>query len=345
MKFRTAILGLLWAATAAALAAGDDSVVRLRLRGAATVSGAAAMLGDVLTVEGDDEALTRLIQQAPAAEHGEPITLITPEQVLRRLDQLGVNLARVLLCGPTECQIRQPAAAADAATGDGAPLLRTSGASSSDIKTLADSLRAYINLELKDLGQPEVRLERAGQEFLELTTPPWEFQITSVGRDKLGSRSFHVVIRRDGQTQRRVDLFAHVQLVRSVVVAKRPLNAGNFVRAEDLGVETRQFERADNLGLAHVEEAVGQQVKRFIPSGEMLSKDTLKTCDLVVRSRPVTITGDAANIEVRLSGVALDSGTYGDAVRVRLGDARHEKKILQGIVTGLGTVKLTEGSL
>jgi len=82
-----------------------------------------------------------------------------------------------------------------------------------------------------------------------------------------------------------------------------------------------------------------------VPLGELVPTDALKAGELVVRSRPVTVIGDNASVQVRLSGVALDSGGYGDTVRVRLGDGRRDRKILQGTVTGVGTVRLAEGAL
>lgn len=104
------------------------------------------------------------------------------------------------------------------------------------------------------------------------------------------------------------------------------------------------FESSAKLGFGSVAEVVGQQIKRFVPSGEMVQADAVKCVDLVRRSRPVTVLGDGTNVQVRLTGVALDSGGYGDRVRVRLGNSRKTRQQLRGIVTGLGTVRLVEGN-
>jgi flagella basal body P-ring formation protein FlgA len=47
-------------------------------------------------------------------------------------------------------------------------------------------------------------------------------------------------------------------------------------------------------------------------------------------------------VHVQLSGVALDSGHFGDSVRVRLGDTRKSRTVLRGVVTGVGTVNVAE---
>lgn len=336
--------------TAAPASAGEEDVVNLKLRGRAQFSGQTVLLGDVLTLDGADEALVRRIADQPVcANPGEvPPTVVTHDQVARRLGELGVNLARVLLAGAARCDIVRapttPAGQQSDARSESGLLRPLAGPGTSCGATLADALRRHVSAELKDLGTAQVTFERAGQDFLQLTSPPWDFQITSRGREKLGLREFHVVIRGAGQTQRTVTVFARVRVARRVVVTLAPLNPGNFIRPDDVALETREFDQAANLGLGNLEEVIGQQVKRFVPKGELVQKDAVRVADLVVRARPVTVTNEGAGVQVRLSGTALDSGTFGDTVRVRLGDARREKQILRGIVSGLGTVRLVEDS-
>ena len=87
------------------LAAAD--VNRLKLRSQATVYGDAVRLADVLVF---DRADPRLAQQVsgevmiPASEARGTIT-VTHKQVVRRLDELGVNLARVLVSGSLACDV------------------------------------------------------------------------------------------------------------------------------------------------------------------------------------------------------------------------------------------------
>ncbi len=341
---------LLITLTAAIARADGADVNRLKLRGYATVYGQTVTLSDVLDLSAADPRLVQQIADEPIGPADEQQTAVTHAQVVRRLDELGVNLGRVLVSGALQCQVTRQASATPAtqhADPEGAPLLRTPRTHDSRGKgTLADILRAHVSAGLAELGgQAEVRFERAGQEFLRLTTPPWDFKISSGGREKLGLREFRVVIRRDGQAQRTVHVFAKVKLVREVLVARRPLSLGNSVRRADVGLETRVFEHGADIGLSSIDEVVGQQIKRFVPLGEMVSRDALKSVDLVRRSRPVTIVGAKTGVEVRLTGMAMDSGSYGDTVRVRIGNDRRRRQVLRGVVTGLGTVRLLEGHL
>jgi flagella basal body P-ring formation protein FlgA len=327
--------------------AGPGEVACLKLRAQAIVTSDTVTLGDVLEFGDGTEQLAEQVSAQPVAgdPHARGGAAVGHDQIAKRLDELGANLSRILLSGALQCQIKR---AAGQSTGDDPapdPQSPISDPQSASPGTLAAALRARVDGELAALGgTAEISFERAGQEFLQLTTPPWQFQISSTDRDKVGLREFQVLIRRDGRVQRKASVLARVRLVRPVVVARQPLNPGNFVRGDDVAVETRVFEQGIGREPTRVEEVVGQQIRRFVPPGERVAADALQAVDLVVRSRPVTVTGENAGIQVRLTGVALDSGGYGETVRVRLGDSRRERKMLRGVVTGLGTVHLAEGN-
>lgn len=346
-KYMATIGGLLLAATCLA----DDAVSKLKLRAQAVVCGPDITLADVLLFdEADPKLLAAVGDETLVSDVSEgQQVVITHAQIVERLDGLGVNLSRVLVCGALECDIAlQRATPVSVATdGEGAPLLRDGQtAHPPGAQTLADRLRVHVEREMDALdGSAELHFERAGQEFLQLTTPPWEFSITSKGREKLGLRAFHVVIRRDGRVQRTAEVFARVRMIRKVVVAHRPLSIGNFIHHDDVGLETRVFDADDEIGIGQIGEVIGQQVKNFVASGGMVKQRDLKAIDLVRRSRPVTVVSDTGNVRVRLTGVAQDSGGYGETVRVRLGNTRETRRVVRGVVTGLGTVELTEENL
>lgn len=329
-------------------AAANTDVNKLKLRPSATVFGSNVTLGDVVSFAGAADELEQAVADAVVitVAAGARQHVVTHDQVVSKLDALGVNLSRVLVSGALKCDVTIAAApAARTTTSDAAPLIRAeaSASKSEGAATLADRLRAFVAYELKSLGgEPEIRFDRAGQEFLALTSPPWGFNISASGRDQLGLREFRVVIRRDGHVQRTVRVYAHVRLVREVVVAQRPLSIGNFIRNDDVTLETRVFEAGDVLGLATTDEVIGQQVKRYVEKGAMLDAGALKPVDLVRRSRPVTVLGSNGAVKIRLTGVALDSGGYGDTVRVRIGDTRKTRQQLRAVVAGLGTVRMME---
>jgi flagella basal body P-ring formation protein FlgA len=327
----------------------EQDVSHLRLRSQSRVQGAIVTLADVLVFAEADPRLLPEIGDKPVVDRLVPptVTEVTHDQVAARLGELGVNLARVLIDGALACRVTaEPVAVESAPSGasTNAPLIGTRLVSS-DTNTLAELLRSQLETELAaEGGTVEVDFEQAGQEFLALTTPPFDFSVRGGHGAKLGLREFSVTIRRDGRVQRTVRIGANVKLVKQVLVAAKPLNVGAYVKQDSLGYATRIFSSGDDLGLEHPEQVVGQRVKSFVPAGQMLAAHDLQAVDLIKRSQPVTVIGGGA-VSLRVTGDALDSGGYGDTIRVRLGDSRKNRREVRGIVTGVGTVQLAEEGL
>jgi flagella basal body P-ring formation protein FlgA len=342
---RYAVLVLAGAAARLSPAEGLANPIDLKIRAQSSIQSGAVRLADVLVIPpGAEDALPANIRQAAvAAEVQGPATLvISYDQIAARLSELGVNSGRVLLGGAAKCVVKVSAPQNAPEVRQCAAVVGSNGVPAE--RTLAQALREHITAELSALGgSPEIEYERAGEPFLALTTPPWEFSIRSTNRNKLGPREFQVLLRRDGKNVRTATIMARVQLSKEVLVARAPLNVGTLVQREALGLEPRVFQREQDLGLGSFEQAVGQRVAKFIAAGQMVTAGDLKSEQLVQRSRPVTILGGSGNLTVRLAGVALDSGQYGETVRVRIGDSRQRRNVLHGRVTGISTVRIEEG--
>ena len=76
----------------------------------------------------------------------------------------------------------------------------------------------------------------------------------------------------------------------------------------------------------------------------MIRPGNLKSVDLVRRSQPVTVVG-GESVSIRLNGEALDSGGYGETIRVRVGNSRSNRREVRAMITGVGTVRLVEGRI
>ncbi|MGE0481720.1 MAG: flagellar basal body P-ring formation chaperone FlgA [Phycisphaerae bacterium] len=342
--------------------AGEPGASTLRLRTAAQAAGESIRFADVLIFGDADAALIETLANEVVLRDASTAAtvVITRDEVLRRLAELKVNRTRVLLGGALQCRVllagATPAAAPGSDSVHSGPAARTAptlgpadeptGQPAVATGTLAAAVRDFVRAELSDLGgDAELEFERAGREFLELTAPPWEFSVRSAGGERLGFREFRVALRRDGRLQRTLEIAARVRLVKSVLVAQRPLAVGTYIGRADLGTETRLFERESEVGLDRLEAVVGRQVEKFVPAGGMLRPRDTRPVELVRRARPVTITGADSGVRLRLSGVALDSGALGERVRVRLGESRADRREVRAEVTGLGTVRMVSDSL
>lgn len=332
----------------ASLVAADVQMNVLRLRPSVRSAAPQVRAIDVLEPLRADEELRALLAEATLVEPTEGVQTfrLGIDEVRERLVELGVNPARILLRGSDACVITFAAPPeSDPATGEpaGSAMLRRAADSRNRRRsavTLGERVRAFVQHELSDLGgEVEIEFELAGGELLELTSPPFEFDVRPLGRGRLGLRRFGVAIRREGKLIRRVRLAARVRLVRDVLVAARPLNVGGVIDADALELSKRVFVGDEPPGFQDPQRLIGQQVRRFIPAGQMLRPGDLKAADLVRRGRPVTIVQEGP-IRLRVTGIALDSGTYGALVRVQLGANRRERRVVRGEVVGVATVKL-----
>ena len=344
-------ISLMSAALAVGAAADlvERDVSHLKLRPQACVRGATVTLADIVDFSAADTRLRDAIGNKPvlAALAPPAETAISHDRVTQRLAELGVNMARVLLSGALTCRVTLEPAATETAKvtrADAAPLLRSRPLGDNATR-LADVLRTRIEQELASVdGTVEIEFEHAGAEFLELTSPPFDFSIRSNRGRKLGLRELTVTLRRNDRTQRTVRIGARVKLVKPVLVAARPLNVGTYVRRDNLTYASRIFCDDRELGIDHPEQVVGQQVRKFVAPGRMVLQSDLEPVDLVKRSQPVTVIG-GDKVGIRITGDALDSGGYGDTIRVRLGNSRRTRREIRGVVTGVGTVRLVDGTL
>lgn len=346
---------ILIAVSACVVGGADDSplrtreVSRLELRDRAIVLADAVTLADVVDLSQADPRLAEALRDVPLPMDVAPPTetSISHERVRTLLAKHGVNFAWVLFEGANACELRwaKPKPAAGAPEREpGAPLF-VANQDALPTESLADALRAFIAEEWADEGgTPEVAFEVAAQPFLELTRPEYTFSIRSRNKNKLGLREFRVTIRRGGRIKHNASIAANVRLVRRVLVADKALNVGTRVRRDRLRFATTTFERDEELGFASAEQVVGQQVKRFVPAGEMISAADLEAVDLVERSQAVTVRS-TGQLNVRLVGTALDNGGYGDRIRVRLGTDRRKRRVVTGVIEGVGVVRIDPAAL
>lgn len=329
------------------------STSELRLRSRIDVVGNIVTLGDVLNFAGADARLQSELESKSLFAENEPAGEfdVSHEQVSKRLASLGVNLGRITLSGARVCHVthgqRPTVQAMDAKTARLAGDVGQAGAEQlGGAATLETQLRAWIEQDLRELGgRCEIQFEAAGREFLELSTPEYEFAIRAASAGgKLGLRELSVTIRHAGRTQRTLRIVANVKLMKDALVALRPLSVGAFIRRDDVRLEERLFSRDADLGLDRVESAVGQQVRTFVEAGALVTAKHLQTVELVKRSSPVTVIGDSGSVQLRMTGMARDNGRLGDRVRVRVGESRAEQREVVGIVTGPGSVRIvTDG--
>ncbi len=343
------IAGVLILTTVVGVApASADDTGTLKLRRQVVVTDAPSM-GDVLIFVDVPDTLRQQISAIPLVDARVARKTgrleISHTQLMEKLQDAGLNVGSLLVGGAARCNVSIVAARTNA---DAAPETvrrpRTVRPNRSGTQTLEDVLRTRLAEELsRNGGTISAEFEHAARDLLDLTTPPWDFQIhASIARDH-GLRELRVAIRRDGVTQRQVRVFARVHVTRKVVIARKALGLGTYIEPEDLTLEERTFPAGQASGLTATEPLLGRKLKSFVPAGMMVTEAELSQEPLVKRTRPVTVHRRANNVSIRLTGVALDNGGLGETVRVRLGPRGRNQRVVQAVVTGVGAVRIAKG--
>ena len=114
----------------------------------------------------------------------------------------------------------------------------------------------------------------------------------------------------------RYEFVVRAQLSARVAVSATDIPAGKVLGDEDVLLERHDISTIADA-ISDPQEAVGLSGKRALRSGEVLRSSLMLAPTLVKRGDAVRIVARREQIEVSMSGEALDSGARGTLVRVR----------------------------
>ncbi|MDO8629451.1 MAG: hypothetical protein Q7R41_03065, partial [Phycisphaerales bacterium] len=116
-------------------------------------------------------------------------------------------------------------------------------------RNLRDAVREYFNGEFGRYGgTAEVIFDHTDEQVLDLSGPAYDFNVRRRGGPPLGLCSLEVDVLSNGRTIQTVPLVAQVTMQRRVVVARRSINQGAAVVADDVEAVSMSFTRLDQLG-------------------------------------------------------------------------------------------------
>jgi len=134
-------------------------------------------------------------------------------------------------------------------------------------------------------------------------------------------------------------VYIPVQITRFgyIIVAKRPLLRGQILDSNSI-VRTRfKISGARQAYVYESKHVLGKMLIRAINAGTPIKVNNLRAATIVKRGQEVILIAITASIQVRMGGKALADGAKGDLIRVR---NLKTKKVVEGIVTKAGTVKV-----
>jgi len=208
--------------------------------------------------------------------------------------------------------------------------------------TLESAVRSFIQARIPDLnGEIDVALNRRIdllREVAQSGVGQPTFEVHERDPIRLGLVGLEVDIYQAGQRVKTLPVVAQVELLRQVLVARRPINRGQTVSQRDLRVEKRRFDSLDGVGLSDTELAIGYEATRFIPEGDMLTARALKEQPLIRRGETVKILISGGGVQITTLGKAQKEGALGDVIPVAKNGSHRKRDIIDAMVTGPGVV-------
>ncbi len=329
---------------------------QIRIWPAAVVTGDAVTLADVADLRGFDRStgqrLGRIVVHAAPRAGG--AVLVRIADIRGALSEADANMAAIQVFGSARCKVskprtpRQPRPSTKAS-----PQYRSKPppAERPNIiraeprpNTLEALIRQHIAARAPDDdAKLEIRFSPASEPDLRLGTEEYRFKIRPADGRRLGFVTFEVnITRRDDQSTRAESILAEVQLVQEVIVARRAINRGKTIEGRDLKLEARRFSDVQSVGITDLSAVVGRRCGRFLQEGDMLRAEALRTDPLVRRGERVTIWVRNGSVEIKTTGKAQRPGTLGETIEVRPDGAQRRQDLIEAVVTGPGTVTVTD---
>lgn len=125
--------------------------------------------------------------------------------------------------------------------------------------------------------------------------------------------------------------------LRPVLVLTRAAARGEILSAALLAPQERDVAQLPFGYFEDPQVATGQQLRRPLAAGAVLTPSDAESPRLVRRGDAVTLIGRSGGIEIRAGGTALGDGAQGERVRVRNDSSR---RTVEGMVSGPGLVEV-----
>lgn len=184
------------------------------------------------------------------------------------------------------------------------------------LQAIRASVEHYVRAEFRALGP--ISAVEVAQLDPRLTLASCEHPLTPFtpnGQRRLGNAT--IGVRCEGQ--RPWTLYVPVRIISSVniLTARRALTRGSLLTEQDLASVKRD---AASLPYGYFTDpalVVGQQLKRSVRPGEVLSPAMIAPAPLVQRGQQVWISARSGSVNVSMQGEALADGAAGERIRVR----------------------------
>jgi len=162
-------------------------------------------------------------------------------------------------------------------------------------------------------------------------------RVVQSARGGAGVQSFLIAAYVGEKEQARFWVKAEVRVYDQVVVAARPIGRQETLSAKDLRLERREITSRTAQIFTRLDDVVGKQSTRSIPSDDVITANAIERPTLLKRGSPITLVFDSGSLRVETQGVAEEGGKMGDLIQVKNSTSG---KMLRGVVLDERNVKV-----
>lgn len=218
------------------------------------------------------------------------------------------------------------AVGAEAADGDGSVVG----------EKISGAIRTYVAGRLHS-NESEIRVR--------LVRPPeWTFSAEESLEVKEGSRGgllgrvlFLVSSKPSGKPSAHQWVAAEVEMIRSVVVAVRPLRRSQVIGPEDIEIRSVAMTRGGEASLFDPAALIGKRLIRSVASGTPISNEMVETAPVIRPGDRITLVVESGGLRIATVGRAKEEGFLGRSMAVVNLDSQ---KTVYGEVVDSSTVKV-----
>ncbi|MCB9855640.1 MAG: flagellar basal body P-ring formation protein FlgA [Phycisphaerales bacterium] len=326
----------------------------VRISETAEIDRATVLLGDIAEFNDFDpefEARLRVVVMSDAPRAGLSRAILAAE-VRDTLQRSGANLVDMHIYGSSQCIVTRKRVDVDPADAPSKPIIHKPAKPlrrHADLQpvapaanTLDAAIRDYIDARIaRDDGRLEIslnRTDRATRDALDSTVGPGTYRIRERDPLGLGLCALDVELLRDGRVIDSLGVIGEIELVKPVLVARKPINRGSTIDRAELKLEERRFSRPSEVGISDMEVVEGYEATRFIQPGEMLSTRSLRQKPVIERGDIVKILVSGNGVQITTTGKAQASGALGDTIPVARNGSRRKQDVIDAMITGPGVV-------
>ena len=203
-----------------------------------------------------------------------------------------------------------------------------------DMSALASLARDHVLQSVGDAGGRVVVTVTPPDERLRLPACPSALAETPEGQRLWGWTQVRVRCPSEGGWS--LSVRTRVQVMAPAVVTRRAVQAGQTLEATDVQRGEVDLTGLQRPALRDETQVVGKIARVGLAAGQAVGAEHLKLPVVVRRGASLEVTATIGQVSVTSAGTAMQDGTLGEVIRVKVPGGR----TVQGVVTGEGRVAI-----